>query len=483
LKQKIYLALGALTVIAIALIIPLISSSAWAAVFGSAPSIMVSSNSQFTTLPFGMLAFKMAVTATYSDDSVQTFYETQAMPGLALLAQPSTAQLIGLSAIGFVALNLTQTSPADFKLNFTATVPETDETVWNFTEIIAPPINNMLAVAVTSPLAVPADMIYANLGVSSHIVWMLSVIASANNLNYTGAQTTVVTVGSDGTLQNLCTDCQLVLPQSLSLLGPLSSNQHLLGPSASHQLASATAMRAREDYAKTQSLQTLATYLESTSTSTTPAIPPALASALVTYLSQKSNSLTQEQLKLLAEALKSQGVQSEQISKQMMIQALATLDSSQITPQTAQSLVKLLQSMAQNQIPIPIALAADLAQFQIKSQQPQSVNTVNNVVAVDSSGKIYMNNQVLAVNKFLRTSTGSVPGRRVGGQLRKLSVLPSDSTALTSYVELQLGGSIVDLNMAAILMIAALVAVTAIAIATVIIANSHQTHRRTRSRR
>jgi hypothetical protein len=471
LLKVVVLAYFLVVIIGFAVIFPVGQSTLWTVstglanpVLGSGSPILMSSQRQFLSVVPNSLAFKMAITALYSNNSIQTYYETQALPHLALIS--SSVPLIGLSASGFVTLNTTQPSATDFQMNLTAYVPETGEAQWNFTEVLATPINNTITMVVTPLVSVPMDMIYTNLNGLSHIVWNFAAIAqTSTGVTYTGSQVAETVIGSQGTLESLCTDCQWLQP-SLSLAGDLSGEKGLLGPKASHDLAAAASEKADKDAATRQAVQAQASAVAQ-ATSVSPQLMQNLQQQIAsTNPNQPANPQAQQMMQNALTAAAG-GINSQQAK------ALNAFWGA-IEQNGGIGAINQAESKAMNAFWKAVEQNGGISLGPI--QGPPSASTEfqlsknpNQIYSVGSDGTVLLNNHVLFANHVVRTTGGFSSGQLTGSmpvypgrgqsQTPSLAIIPGEATVL-SYFEFPLGGAIVEASFGFFIVLTFIIIVT-----------------------
>jgi hypothetical protein len=181
----------------------------------------IANNGGVTLIPSGVIATKMSLVATYTDNTNETIFENSTLPGFAWISTVHGKQIRQMTALAVVAVlnpqNLPAGSVADFKLNFTAFVTQLNRARWNFVERLVPFMNNgTLAVAVPPPFSVlPAEVFPDNpTGTGSRqVVWNLHAEVTISGPGVTSF--TLVPVNDlssasfdfNGQLSGGCTDC------------------------------------------------------------------------------------------------------------------------------------------------------------------------------------------------------------------------------------------------------------------------------------
>jgi hypothetical protein len=174
-------------------------------------------------IPAGVIATKMSLVASFTDNTNQTIFENSTLPGFALIPSIHGKQVRSVSALAAVAVlqpqgqNLPAGAIADFKLNFTAYITQLNIAKWTFVEKLVPFMNNgTFAMAVPAPFTVlPGEVFRDNPSGSGsrQVAWNLhaEVVISAPGMNsFSLLPVDDISAASwdySGQLTGGCTDC------------------------------------------------------------------------------------------------------------------------------------------------------------------------------------------------------------------------------------------------------------------------------------
>jgi hypothetical protein len=231
------------------LLVPSSTGTVWSSIFGSNPlfgsssPIISGQTGETVTLPNGTVvtlsyipantvSFKLSLVANYEDNTNQTVFEKSTLPGLAVIGSPVSFgghRVRQMTAYGVAAVQVTSPLPttggqygygadADFKLNFTAYVPEAEQLLWRAVEAHTPLVNNgTLAVATMPPLPVPISVVFpsgfsAANGTQRHVQWNLLANVQITapgyaGLSLAGFQGAAAALDWEGNFVSGCTDC------------------------------------------------------------------------------------------------------------------------------------------------------------------------------------------------------------------------------------------------------------------------------------
>jgi hypothetical protein len=181
---------------------------------------------QQSLIPTGVIATKMSLVATFTDNTNQTIFENSTLPGFAgfaLIPSIHGKQVRSVSALAAVAVlqpqgqNLPAGAIADFKLNFTAYITQLNIAKWTFVEKLVPFMNNgTFAMAVPPAFTVlPGEVFRDNPSGSGsrQVAWNLhaEVVVSAPGMNsFSLLPVDDISAASwdySGQLTGGCTDC------------------------------------------------------------------------------------------------------------------------------------------------------------------------------------------------------------------------------------------------------------------------------------
>jgi hypothetical protein len=183
----------------------------------------LTNNPQQTLIPPGVIATKMSLVASYTDNTNQTIFENSTLPGFGVIPMIHGKQVRSVTALAAVAVlqpqgyNLPEGSIADFKLNFTAYITHLNVAKWNFVEKLVPFLNGgTIAIAPVPPFTVLPGEVFADnpTGTGSRqVAWNLHaevVITAPNRMPLTLIPTNDLSSATwdySGQITSGCTDC------------------------------------------------------------------------------------------------------------------------------------------------------------------------------------------------------------------------------------------------------------------------------------
>jgi hypothetical protein len=182
-------------------------------------------NGGVTLIPPGVIASKMSLVASFTDNTNETIFENSTLPGTAFALIPTIhgKQVRSMTALAAVAVlqpsgqNLPEGAKADFRMNFTAYITQLSRAKWSYVERIVPFMNNgSIAMAVPPAFTIlPAEVFPDSpTGTGSRqVAWNLHVevtITAPNRESLTLIPVNDISSANwdfSGALSGGCTDC------------------------------------------------------------------------------------------------------------------------------------------------------------------------------------------------------------------------------------------------------------------------------------